>query len=252
MVNDRLFFAEVRRGDISRIFDVGWLPGTEVLNSCSQITKGRLRVKTNKEEIMLTALKLFAEQGFEAVSTSMIAGELGITKGALYRHYKSKQEIFDSIIKKMFEQDEEQAEKTNVPVREYEEDAESYEHTSLEDLCEFVNSQYIYWTDNEFALYFRRMITLEQYRNQEMKSLYRDMLSSGPVKYSEDLFGEMIKNGRLNDDAVKFGARNLAILLYAPLYLSIQLYDADPKDNEMIRNDLRKITKDFEERWKKK
>ncbi|MCR4589788.1 MAG: TetR/AcrR family transcriptional regulator [Lachnospiraceae bacterium] len=209
-------------------------------------------MKTNKEEIMLTALKLFAERGFEAVSTSMIAGELGITKGALYRHYKSKQEIFDSIIEKMFEQDEKQAEETNVPVREYEEDAESYENTSLEDLCEFVNNQYTYWTENEFALYFRRMITLEQYRNEEMKKLYRDMLSLGPVKYSEDLFREMIKNGRLNGEAKELGARNLAILLYAPLQLSIQLYDADEKDNEKIRSDLRKITKEFEERWKKK
>ncbi len=45
-------------------------------------------MKTNKEEIMLIALKMFAERGFEAVSTSMIASELGITKGALYRHYK--------------------------------------------------------------------------------------------------------------------------------------------------------------------
>ncbi len=209
-------------------------------------------MKTNKEEIMLTALKLFAKRGFEAVSTSMIAGELGITKGALYRHYKSKQEIFDSIIEKMFEQDEKQAEKTNVPVREYEEDAGSYEHTALEDLCEFVNSQYIYWTENEFALYFRRMITLEQYRNEKMKMLYRDMLSLGPVKYSGDLLREMIKNGRINTDTTEFEARDLAILLYAPLQLSIQLYDANPKDDEKIKRNLRKITKDFEERWKKK
>ncbi len=209
-------------------------------------------MKTNKEEIMLTALKLFAERGFEAVSTNMIAGELGITKGALYRHYKSKQEIFDSIIEKMFEQDEKQAEETNVPVREYEEDAESYEHTSLESLCEFVNNQYSYWTENEFALYFRRMITLEQYRNEEMKKLYRDMLSLGPVKYSEDLFREMIKSDRLNAKAEKLGARNLAILLYAPLQLSIQLYDADEKDNEKIKSDLGKLTKEFEKRWKKK
>ena len=41
---------------------------------------------------------LFARDGYEAVSVSMIAGELGITKGALYRHYKNKQDIFDSIV----------------------------------------------------------------------------------------------------------------------------------------------------------
>ena len=43
-----------------------------------------------KEKIMFAALKLFAKDGYEAVSVSAIAGELGITKGALYKHYKNK------------------------------------------------------------------------------------------------------------------------------------------------------------------
>ncbi len=209
-------------------------------------------MKTNKEEIMLTALKLFAERGFEAVSTSMIANELGLTKGALYRHYKNKQEIFENIIKKMFEQDEKQANDKSVPVKEYEEDEKSYENTSLGALCEFVNSQYIYWTENEFALYFRRMITLEQYKSDEMNKLYQDVLGEGPVKYSENLFREMLKNGRLNRKAKEFGERNLAILLYSPLFLSIQLFDAKGSDAEKIKADLRKTTENFEKRWSKK
>ena len=40
-------------------------------------------MKTTKEDILFSSLKLFAERGFEAVSTSMIASEIGITKGAL-------------------------------------------------------------------------------------------------------------------------------------------------------------------------
>ena len=51
-----------------------------------------------KERILQTALRLFAEDGYEAVSVSTIAGELGMTKGALYKHYKNKQDIFDSIV----------------------------------------------------------------------------------------------------------------------------------------------------------
>lgn len=45
---------------------------------------------TTKEDILIVALHLFARDGYEAVSVSQIAGELGMTKGALYRHYKSK------------------------------------------------------------------------------------------------------------------------------------------------------------------
>ena len=50
-----------------------------------------------KENILVTALRLFAQDGYEAVSVSKIAGELGMTKGALYRHYKNKRDIFDKI-----------------------------------------------------------------------------------------------------------------------------------------------------------
>ena len=51
-----------------------------------------------KEEILIVALHLFARDGYEAVSVSQIAGELDMTKGALYRHYKSKRDIFDCIV----------------------------------------------------------------------------------------------------------------------------------------------------------
>ena len=42
-----------------------------------------------KEAILTTALQLFASDGYEAVSVSQIAGALGMTKGALYKHYKN-------------------------------------------------------------------------------------------------------------------------------------------------------------------
>ncbi|WP_337425532.1 helix-turn-helix domain-containing protein [Gallintestinimicrobium sp.] len=56
--------------------------------------------KTTKEDILIVALHLFARDGYEAVSVSQIAGELGMTKGALYRHYESKRvrEIFLNIL----------------------------------------------------------------------------------------------------------------------------------------------------------
>ena len=57
-----------------------------------------------KEEILIVALHLFARDGYEAVSVSQIAGELDMTKGALYRHYKSKRDIFDCIAWRMEQQ----------------------------------------------------------------------------------------------------------------------------------------------------
>lgn len=54
-----------------------------------------------KENILLTALELFSRSGYEAVSVSDIAGRLGMTKSALYKHYKNKRDIFDSITARM-------------------------------------------------------------------------------------------------------------------------------------------------------
>lgn len=67
-----------------------------------------------KEQILTVALKLFSKRGYEAVSVSEIAGELGITKGALYRHYKNKRDIFDSIVKRMFELDKENSQQHDI------------------------------------------------------------------------------------------------------------------------------------------
>ena len=66
-----------------------------------------------KEKIMMTALRLFAKDGYEAVSVSRIAGELGMTKGALYKHYKNKRDIFDSILNHVCRLDMERSKKTD-------------------------------------------------------------------------------------------------------------------------------------------
>ena len=52
-----------------------------------------------KDQIMETALKLFSQNGFPGTSMSDIASQVGITKGALYKHYESKQEILEQILK---------------------------------------------------------------------------------------------------------------------------------------------------------
>lgn len=205
-------------------------------------------MKTNKDEIILASVRLFSEKGFDAVSTGEIAAKLGITKGALYRHFASKQEIFDSIIEKMFELDEERANENNVPAKEYEQDKEAYAETKMLDLCEFVCNQFEAWTEDEFSCCFRKMLTLEQFKNEEMNKLYQDVIAMGPVKYTADLFTEMIKNKQLNDRAKKMGAFTLASMLYAPLFLMIKLADGG-ENPQKLKKELRKITKNFVDSW---
>lgn len=205
-------------------------------------------MKTTKNDIISVSLKLFAERGFDAVSTSMIAEQLGITKGALYRHFENKQGIFDAIWNRMLELDAERANEDSVPEKKIEENSESYKQTEAHALCEFVNNQFLFWTENEFARDFRRMITLEQFKSPEMTKLYQDVICAGPVEYTKDLMQEMIDSGKLKEEAKKAGAYQLAIMLFAPLSLIIQMSDGGMEQKE-LKKQLKRITEDFEERW---
>ena len=63
-----------------------------------------------KERILRIALELFAQNGYLGTSMNDIAGQLGFTKAALYKHYASKQEILDTIVERMNKMDYERAE----------------------------------------------------------------------------------------------------------------------------------------------
>ena len=168
-----------------------------------------------KEEILIVALHLFAREGYEAVSVSQIAGELDMTKGALYRHYKSKRDIFDCIVQRMEQQDSEQARQNEVPEESIENVPEEYQNVSVEDFVGYSKSMFEYWTEDDFASSFRKMLTLEQFRNEEMQNLYQQYLVSGPAEYVKDLFKNMeIKNPE--EEAVKF---------YANMFFYYSVYD---------------------------
>ena len=168
-----------------------------------------------KEEILNVALHLFARDGYEAVSVSQIAGELDMTKGALYRHYKSKRDIFDSIVQHMEKQDGEQARENEVPEESIEKAPEEYQNVSFDDFVEYSKSMFEYWTEDDFASSFRKMLTIEQFRSEEMQNLYQQYLASGPAEYVKDLFKNM-KINNPEENAVKF---------YANMFFYYSMYD---------------------------
>ena len=191
-----------------------------------------------KEEILIVALHLFARDGYEAVSVSQIAGELDMTKGALYRHYKSKRDIFDCIVQRMEQQDSEQTRQNEVPEESIEKVPEEYQNVSVEDFVGYSKSMFEYWTEDDFASSFRKMLTLEQFRNEEMQNLYQQYLVSGPAEYVKDLFKNMkIKNPEEN--AVKF---------YANMFFYYSMYDgAADKAKSQFEQMLDKIAEEMKQ-----
>ena len=184
-----------------------------------------------KEVILLEALKQFSQRGYEAVSMRDIAKQIGITQGALYKHYASKQDIFDSIIEKMEMNDSERARMHNVPEGIYADMEEAYQNTQMEQLNEFAEAQFRYWTEDEFASNFRKMITIEQYTNPIKTALYQQYLSSGIIGYVEELLQEVsVKEGWKQDNL-----KHLALEYFAPIYMLMNLYDGTDNKDEPIK-----------------
>ena len=173
-------------------------------------------MRDTRERIMLTALQLFARDGYEAVPVSSIAGELGITKGALYRHFRDKRDIFESILRRMEQNDAESAGAHELPGDSAEAQPEAYAAASLPEIIAFSRDMFRYWTEDEFASAFRRMLTLEQYRSAEMARLYAQYLSAGPLEYVRELM-------RALGFADPEGA---ALSLCGPMFLLYAVYDA--------------------------
>jgi AcrR family transcriptional regulator len=56
---------------------------------------------TTQEKILRSAKELFARKGFKAASMADIAGQVGITKAALYYFFKNKEHLYAAIISGM-------------------------------------------------------------------------------------------------------------------------------------------------------
>ena len=168
-----------------------------------------------KARILQEALELFSREGYEAVSVSQIAGALDMTKGAVYRHYKSKRDIFESILSVMEQRDAQGAAAHQLPESPAAQTPEAYRAAALEQLLTYSKAQFRSWTEDPFAAAFRRMLTLEQYRSAEIRALYQQYLAAGPLGYVEDLLAGM----GFSQSAERAAA------LYGPMFLYYSVYD---------------------------
>ena len=170
-----------------------------------------------KERILETALELFAQNGYLGTSMNDIAQRLGFTKAALYKHYTSKQEILDSIVERMNQMDYARAESYEMPETEPDGFAEAYLHTPVQKIRAYSMAQFDHWTKEPFSSNFRKMLTLEQYRDPKLARLYHDYLATGPTEYMAAIFRKLTDS----DEA----AMQLALEFYGPMFLLYSVYD---------------------------
>lgn len=179
-----------------------------------------------KERIMDTALELFAEKGYLGTSMNDIAKQLGFTKAALYKHYTSKQEILNRIVERMNEMDYERAKQFEMPEGNLTEIVAAYQKTPIEKVRAYSKAQFLHWTEEEFSSRFRKMLTLEQYRDPEMAQLYQKYLASGPVDYMAAIFRGLTDSEE--------AAQHLALEFYGPMFLLYSVSDSGADQEQVL------------------
>ena len=90
--------------------------------------------------------------------------------------------IFDCIVERMEQQDGEQASDYDMPEDDKDRMPEKYETVSLDDFVKYSKSMFEYWTEDDFASSFRKILTIEQFRSEEMQNLYQQYGTGVEVK----------------------------------------------------------------------
>ena len=58
----------------------------------------KLNTKVRQEQILQAAMNLIEKQGLKGLSVAAIANRIGLVPSAIYRHFKSKDDILDRIL----------------------------------------------------------------------------------------------------------------------------------------------------------
>ena len=62
-------------------------------------TRTRKPTAERREDIAKAVLRIVGERGLTALTTTAVAEEVGVTSGALFRHFASREEILDEVVR---------------------------------------------------------------------------------------------------------------------------------------------------------
>ena len=201
---------------------------------------------TTKEKILNEALILFSEKGYSDVFVGDIATAVGIKAPSLYKHFKGKQEIFDSCVEKFFERMTQIRNELLLPGTPQSD--VSYKIADIDKISEFAIGLFMFYWKDDIASKFRKMLMIERYRNPELNRIYEELFINGAVEYEEKIFAELISAGVIKKEEPHV----IALRFYSPIYFLLQKYDMWPEKEEEAKQELISIIREFCDTYKGK
>ena len=172
--------------------------------------------KDTKERILAAALEMFSERGFAGTNIRELSASLGMGKSSLYRHFESKEAIWNALLDEM--------------IAYYDARFGSSEHLppvpeSLEGLVQMTMQMANLTIRDEKIVKTRKLLSIEQYRDERARDLATKHFLTGLTDMFTQLFSAMMERGllRRND------ARMLAFAYTAPISALIHLCDREPE-----------------------
>ena len=187
-----------------------------------------------KQRILREALRLFSQKGYDAVSVEQIADAVGIKAPSLYKHYKSKQDIFNAIFEETAKRYGAFAESISVHLGDSGQDLQVFSAITANALMEKVKSLISYSLHDEFVSQFRRMMTIEQFRSPELSALYSQRYVAQIQNYHKGLFQRMIAAGVMVDEDPDL----LAMMYDSPILILLGECDRHPEKEQQIMGTL--------------
>lgn len=195
-----------------------------------------------RERIIEEALKLFSRKGYQGTSVKNIAEAVGIRDSSLYKHFRSKEEIFSTIVEEMSRRMEKMSQALGLPGEKHmEAAAKVYGKLSVDGLLELSRKIFLFYLKDEFASRFRRMLTIEQYSDKRIYEVYRKIFMVDSITYQTALFQEMIRQRVFSEGDPAAMAMNF----YAPIYFLLNKYDQMPGAEEEAMGELERHVREF-------
>jgi AcrR family transcriptional regulator len=203
---------------------------------------------TTKEKITYEALTLFSKKGYKGTSVKNIADAVGIKDSSLYKHFKSKQEILDTIMLEIKKHIEDVTEEFGLPTgSDYEKTVTFYASLDQESSAEFCKKIFLFYLKDDLLSKFWRMGTMEQFHNDQVYALFRKFFFEDSIQYQAVLFGELIRQNIF----IEADPETVAMSFYSPIFFLLSKYSGLNGKEEEALTILEKQVKEFYRVYKK-
>lgn len=187
---------------------------------------------TTKSKILEEALILFAENGYKGTNLRDLAIRLGLSKSALYKHYTSKEAIWNALLDKMEAYYAEQFGSTErMPLQ----------PKSGEELLRLAMGQINFTVHDEKIILTRKLLLTEQFHDERVCRLATKHFLVGTKNMFQVIFERMMEDGLMK----KENPEMLAFAFTAPVTSLIQLCTREPDRQEEVMKRAEEFIKYF-------